>query len=78
MVSRLPEHTALDAVQISLDRAMFSRNLQEFARLCALAANLETNGKLPADAAFDLIAAQWTALARSRTELLADASGQGG
>jgi hypothetical protein len=63
-----------NALTDELNAAMFRRNLQEFSRFASLASNLETNHKLSADAAFQLVADRWAALERSHRQLMGDAA----
>ena len=48
----------------------FNSNLQEFANQVSYICNLETNGKIKSDEAYNKIKQLWKALKKSKTELL--------
>ncbi len=48
----------------------FNTNLQEFANRVSYICNLETNGKISPDEAYDKIKKLWKTLKNSKTELL--------
>ncbi|MDJ0649252.1 MAG: hypothetical protein QNJ60_11155 [Xenococcaceae cyanobacterium MO_188.B19] len=48
----------------------FNSNLQEFANQVSYICNLETNGKITPDEAYDKIKKLWKTLKNSKTELL--------
>ena len=49
---------------------VFNANLQEFAHKVAYICNLETNGKIPSNSAYDRIKELWQQLKTSKKELL--------
>ena len=51
------------------EHMVFNANLQEFAQKVTYICNLETNGKLPPETAYQEIKALWKELKRSRREL---------
>jgi hypothetical protein len=51
------------------EHVVFNANLQEFAQKVTYICNLETNGKLPPETAYQEIKALWKQLKRSRREL---------
>jgi hypothetical protein len=51
------------------EHMVFNANLQEFAQKVTYICNLETNGKLPPETAYQEIKALWKQLKRSRREL---------
>jgi hypothetical protein len=55
--------------QIKPENLVFNANLQEFAQQVNYICNLETNGKLSSEEAFNQIKALWQQLKRTRKEL---------
>jgi hypothetical protein len=55
--------------QVKPENLVFNANLQEFAQRISYICNLETNGKLSPDEAYDQIKALWKQLKRAKKEL---------
>jgi hypothetical protein len=55
--------------QVKPENLVFNANLQEFAQQVNYICNLETNGKLSSEEAFNQIKALWKQLKRTRKEL---------
>jgi hypothetical protein len=55
--------------QVKPENLVFNANLQEFAQQVNYICNLETNGKLSSEEAFNQIKALWKQLKRTREQL---------
>jgi isopropylmalate/homocitrate/citramalate synthase len=55
--------------QVKPENLVFNANLQEFAQRISYICNLETNGKLSPDEAYDQIKALWKQLKRAKKQL---------
>jgi isopropylmalate/homocitrate/citramalate synthase len=55
--------------QVKPENLVFNANLQEFAQRVSIICNLETNGKLPPEEAYNQIKALWKQLKRSKKQL---------
>jgi len=58
--------------QVKPENLVFNANLQEFAQKVGYITNLETNGKLEPEDAYNRIQALWKQLKQSKKELLID------
>lgn len=55
--------------QVKPENLVFNANLQEFAQRISYICNLETNGKLSPEEAYDQIKALWKQLKRTKKQL---------
>jgi hypothetical protein len=55
--------------QVKPENLVFNANLQEFAQRISYICNLETNGKLSPDEAYEQVKALWKQLKRAKKEL---------
>ncbi len=55
--------------QVKPENLVFNANLQEFAQRISFICNLETNGKISSEEAYDQIKALWKQLKRSKKQL---------
>ena len=55
--------------KVKPENLVFNSNLQEFAQKVSFICNLETNGKLPPDEAYEQIKNLWKDLKKSKKEL---------
>lgn len=55
--------------QVKPENLVFNANLQEFAQRVSFICNLETNGKLSSEEAYNQIKALWKQLKRSKKQL---------
>jgi hypothetical protein len=55
--------------QVKPENLVFNANLQEFAQRISFICNLETNGKISSEEAFNQIKALWKQLKRSKKQL---------
>ncbi len=60
--------------QFTPKNLMFNANLQEFSQKIGYICNLETNGKMSSDEAYQKIAALWSTLTQTKNTLGIDAS----